>query len=88
MPSSLFEGSLLLGGLAKSWLGGAAGAGAAPTLIHPSLIAGWCGLVVTSLNLLPVGCLDGGRMVQVRACLQQRLAFQHFLTLRSPLCLK
>jgi membrane-associated protease RseP (regulator of RpoE activity) len=36
-------------------------------LIHPLSIAGWCGAITTALNLLPVGCLDGGRMVQVRS---------------------
>jgi hypothetical protein len=35
-------------------------------LIHPLSIAGWCGAITTALNLLPVGSLDGGRMVQVR----------------------
>ncbi len=69
MPAQLFDGSLLLGSLARGWLGAAAGtpAGAATTLIHPALVAGWCGLVVSALNLLPVGGLDGGRMVQVAA---------------------
>ena len=33
--------------------------------IHPFLIAGWCGIVGTALNCLPVGCIDGGRMMQV-----------------------
>jgi hypothetical protein len=33
-------------------------------LISPLVIAGWCGLVTTALNLLPVGNLDGGRMMQ------------------------
>ena len=66
MPAQLFDGSLLLGSLARAWLGGGAGSAGvgASTLIHPALVAGWCGLVVTSLNLLPVGGLDGGRMVQ------------------------
>ena len=66
VPALLFQGSLLLGGIAKAVLGpGPPGGG--PTLIHPFLVSGWCGLVVTALNLLPVGSLDGGRMVQVRA---------------------
>ena len=77
VPALLFQGSFLLGGIAKAVLGpGAAGAG--PTLIHPFLVSGWCGLVVTALNLLPVGSLDGGRMVQVRAS---------HLTV-SPLCVE
>ncbi len=63
VPASLFQGSLLLGGLARAVLGPAAAG--APTLIHPLFITGWCGLVVSALNLLPVGSLDGGRMVQV-----------------------
>ena len=65
MPALLFQGSLLLGGIAKAVLGPGATSGG-PTLIHPFLVSGWCGLVVTALNLLPVGSLDGGRMVQVR----------------------
>lgn len=33
--------------------------------VHPFVVAGWAGLVSTSLNLLPVGSIDGGRIVQV-----------------------
>ena len=79
VPAALLQGSLLLGGLTQAVLGSgtsaaaAAGAGAAAAakaaggaaiLVHPLLVAGWAGLVTTALNLLPVGRLDGGRMVQ------------------------
>lgn len=37
---------------------------------HPVLFAGWIGLVVTSINLLPAGMLDGGHAV--RAALGSR----------------
>ncbi len=56
------QASLLVEGLARLVLG----AGLAEPLVrlHPLVTVGWVGLVVTALNLLPVGCLDGGRMVQ------------------------
>jgi membrane-associated protease RseP (regulator of RpoE activity) len=39
---------------------------AATVAIHPLVIAGWCGLTTTAFNMLPVGCLDGGRALQVK----------------------
>ncbi|KAK9825596.1 hypothetical protein WJX74_008944 [Apatococcus lobatus] len=63
VPGRLFEGSLLLGGAAQAVLGSSA-LSQPNIMIHPTLIAGWCGLVTTALNCLPVGSLDGGRMTQ------------------------
>jgi membrane-associated protease RseP (regulator of RpoE activity) len=65
VPAQLFQGSLLLGSIAKLTLGDAIGR-AGNVFVHPALIIGWCGLVTNALNCLPVGALDGGRMLQVR----------------------
>ncbi len=32
--------------------------------IHPLVAIGWLGLVITAINLMPAGQLDGGRIVQ------------------------
>lgn len=63
VPSTLFQGSLLLGLISRATLGYAA-MHAATVSIHPLAIAGWCGLTTSAFNMLPVGCLDGGRAVQ------------------------
>ncbi|KAL5547139.1 hypothetical protein UlMin_006826 [Ulmus minor] len=63
VPSMLFQGSLLLGLISRATLGYVA-MHAGTVSIHPLVIAGWCGLTTTAFNMLPVGCLDGGRAVQ------------------------
>ncbi|KAJ0966373.1 hypothetical protein J5N97_027511 [Dioscorea zingiberensis] len=63
VPSMLFQGSLLLGLISRATLGYTA-MHAATVSIHPLVIAGWCGLTTSAFNMLPVGCLDGGRAIQ------------------------
>jgi len=63
VPTQVFNGSLMLGGISKQILplGSVQGA---DVMVHPYLLAGWCALTTNALNLLPVGRLDGGRAVQ------------------------
>ena len=62
MPSQFFQGSILVGTLAKIILGETIHQ--ANLSIHPLVIIGWLGLVINALNLMPAGQLDGGRIVQ------------------------
>ncbi|MGB0564671.1 MAG: site-2 protease family protein [Spirulinaceae cyanobacterium] len=62
IPSEFFQGSILVGTLAKAILGDRL----TQTVVdvHPLTMVGWIGLVITALNLMPAGQLDGGRIVQ------------------------
>jgi membrane-associated protease RseP (regulator of RpoE activity) len=62
IPSQFFQGSILVGTIAKIILG--ATIHQATLSIHPLVIIGWLGLVINALNLMPAGQLDGGRIVQ------------------------
>ncbi|MDJ0732868.1 MAG: site-2 protease family protein [Nostocaceae cyanobacterium] len=62
LPNEFFQGSILVGSLARVILGSAL---QSPLVdIHPLVIIGWLGLVITAINLMPAGQLDGGRIVQ------------------------
>jgi membrane-associated protease RseP (regulator of RpoE activity) len=62
VPAEFFQGSILVGALARVILGTAV---QQPLVdVHPLTVIGWLGLVITALNLMPAGQLDGGRIVQ------------------------
>ncbi len=62
VPTEFFKGSILVGTLAKVVLGSKLQESIVD--VHPLTIIGWLGLVITALNLMPAGQLDGGRIVQ------------------------
>lgn len=62
IPAPFFQGSILVGSLARVVLGSTM---QQPLVaVHPLVVVGWLGLVITALNLMPAGRLDGGRIVQ------------------------
>jgi membrane-associated protease RseP (regulator of RpoE activity) len=60
--AGLFLGDSLLF-QALSWLALGTTGDDVTILLHPVALAGWVGLLVTALNLMPVGQLDGGHVV-------------------------
>jgi membrane-associated protease RseP (regulator of RpoE activity) len=62
IPSQFFQGSILVGTVARIGLGDEIND---PSVwINPLVVVGWLGLVINALNLMPVGQLDGGRIIQ------------------------
>lgn len=62
VPTQFFEGSILVGTLARVIMGTAI---QQPIVeVSPLVVLGWIGLVVTAINVMPAGQLDGGRVVQ------------------------
>ncbi len=59
---SFLRGSILVGLLARLFLGDTLQVSS--VLVHPLVGIGWIGLVITALNLMPAGSLDGGRIIQ------------------------
>lgn len=62
IPSQFFQSSILVGTLARIFLGTALENSAVS--LHPLTVLGWLGLVITAINVLPAGQLDGGRIIQ------------------------
>lgn len=62
IPTGFFQGSILVGTFAKAILGDSLQNSLVD--VHPLTVIGWLGLVITALNLMPAGQLDGGRIVQ------------------------
>ena len=60
VPSTIFHSSILVGILAHLTLGDALAE--SMVNISPLVALGWLGLMITAVNLLPAGQLDGGRI--------------------------
>lgn len=61
--SGFLGGSILFSFLSDLMTGGAGTATDRVIILHPIALAGWFGLFVTALNLLPVSQLDGGHVL-------------------------
>ncbi len=62
VPTEFFQGSILVGTLARAIIGSNLHNNLVD--VNPLTVIGWLGLVITALNLMPAGVLDGGRIVQ------------------------
>ena len=74
MVIHLASTSLVAGDSVVSWLVRHAFVGDASVVLHPIAVAGWIGMLVTALNLLPLGQLDGGHILYALVGKGQRLA--------------
>ena len=61
--SYLYFGDSLFTYWSAQWLKGGFDTGIQDLMLHPLAMAGWVGLLVTAINLLPFGQLDGGHII-------------------------
>jgi len=75
----VFGNSLFTWGLSRLLLGAPPPGYALDWLSHPFAWAGWIGMLVTMLNLIPVGQLDGGHVAYALVGRRQRLVAYFFI---------
>lgn len=59
----VYGSEIRVGDCLVTWLLRRAGAGEGGLVLHPTAVAGWVGMFVTMLNLLPISQLDGGHIL-------------------------
>ena len=89
--SSLGAGTLSLGDSLLFSLLARISVGALPpgqdVVLHPLAFAGWVGLLVTAMNLLPIGQLDGGHMMYALFWKKSRMVSNFFYGVFLFICL-
>jgi len=88
IPGIAERGDLIFGSPPILWLLQALilpGVPAADVYLHPVARAAWVGVLATSLNLLPIGQLDGGHIVYALVGQRHRLVSRVFVLALIPI---
>ena len=84
-PASFGDMSPFLYWVRYFFTGQPAPIGGTDVFIHPVAFAGWAGLLVTALNLVPAGTLDGGHVVYSLFGEKARAAFPFLIAIMAVL---